>query len=167
MPSVTALRRWLVFVALLRLLSGPPCWMDAAAMLSACGTIAAGTDCMMGHCLFLFSIVTGVLHIGPRCIDKMCEFAVYLGVCQYKYFQSNLFDLRPDLGEPCRQIHSTRSVLSSGLCQGSLLAGPLMSLCTHAVNELYGRTFATWTITTCVLCLICAKNPRVPAIYGG
>ncbi|CAL8462404.1 g1937 [Coccomyxa elongata] len=77
MPSVTALRRWLVFVALLRL------------------------------------------------------FSVYLGVFQYKYFQSNLFDQRPEL-----------------------------------VNELYGRTFATWTVTTCALCLICAKNPRVPAIYG-
>jgi hypothetical protein len=36
----------------------------------------------------------------------------------------------------------------------------------RAVNELYGRTFATWTLTTCALCLICAKNPRVPAIYG-
>lgn len=35
-----------------------------------------------------------------------------------------------------------------------------------AVNELYGRTFAIWTLTTCVLCLICAKNPCVPAIYG-
>lgn len=35
-----------------------------------------------------------------------------------------------------------------------------------AVNELYGRTFATWTLTTCALCLICAKNPRVRAIYG-
>ena len=35
-----------------------------------------------------------------------------------------------------------------------------------AVTELYGRTFATWTLTTCALCLICAKNPRVPAIYG-
>ncbi|EIE24062.1 hypothetical protein COCSUDRAFT_14819, partial [Coccomyxa subellipsoidea C-169] len=34
------------------------------------------------------------------------------------------------------------------------------------VNELYGRTFATWTTVTCALCLICAKNPRVPAIYG-
>ena len=34
------------------------------------------------------------------------------------------------------------------------------------MTELYGRTFATWTLTTCALCLICAKNPRVPAIYG-
>ncbi|KAK9845316.1 hypothetical protein WJX81_003364 [Elliptochloris bilobata] len=77
MPSVTALRRWLVFVALLRLLS------------------------------------------------------VYLGVFQHSYFKSHLFDLQPVL-----------------------------------VNELYGRTFATWTLTTCALCLICAKNPRVRAIYG-
>ena len=30
----------------------------------------------------------------------------------------------------------------------------------NAVTELYGRTFATWTLTTCALCLICAKNPR-------
>jgi len=44
-------------------------------------------------------------------------------------------------------------------------------MCVHetfanAVNELYGRTFATWTLTTCALCLICAKNPHVRAIYG-
>ncbi|CAK0751688.1 hypothetical protein CVIRNUC_002087 [Coccomyxa viridis] len=77
MPSVIALRRWLVFVALLRLLS------------------------------------------------------VYLGIFEVKYFRTNLFDLHPE-----------------------------------SVTELYGRTFATWTLTTCALCLICAKNPRVPAIYG-
>ncbi|KAK9805834.1 hypothetical protein WJX73_005799 [Symbiochloris irregularis] len=74
---VTALRRWLVAVALLRCLS------------------------------------------------------VYLGFFNVSTFKNNLFDLQPDL-----------------------------------VNDLYGRTFAIWTLTTCVLCLICAKNPCVPAIYG-
>jgi hypothetical protein len=34
------------------------------------------------------------------------------------------------------------------------------------VTELQGRTFAVWTITTCALCLICAKDPKVPSIYG-
>lgn len=34
------------------------------------------------------------------------------------------------------------------------------------VTDLHGRTFAVWTITTCMLCLICAKDPKVPAIYG-
>ncbi|KIY96957.1 Ergosterol biosynthetic protein 28 [Monoraphidium neglectum] len=34
------------------------------------------------------------------------------------------------------------------------------------VNELYGRLFATWTLLTCGLCLICARNPTNPAIYG-
>lgn len=34
------------------------------------------------------------------------------------------------------------------------------------VTELQGRTFATWTLTTCMLCLICAHNPCNQAIYG-
>lgn len=75
--GVTALRRWLVFVALLRCLS------------------------------------------------------VYIGVFQINTFKTNLFDKQPDL-----------------------------------VSDLYGRTFATWTVTTCILCLICAKNPCNPSIYG-
>lgn len=40
----------------------------------------------------------------------------------------------------------------------------LLQFC--AVSELQGRTFATWTLTSCLLCLICARNPCVPAIYG-
>ena len=35
-----------------------------------------------------------------------------------------------------------------------------------AVTDLAGRIFATWTLTSCMLCLICARNPSVPAIYG-
>jgi hypothetical protein len=34
------------------------------------------------------------------------------------------------------------------------------------VNDLYGRLFATWTLLTCGLCLICARSPTNPAIYG-
>ncbi|KAK2075649.1 hypothetical protein QBZ16_001757 [Prototheca wickerhamii] len=34
------------------------------------------------------------------------------------------------------------------------------------VTDLQGRTFAVWTLTSCVLCLICARNPCIPAIYG-
>jgi hypothetical protein len=34
------------------------------------------------------------------------------------------------------------------------------------VSELQGRTFATWTTTTCVLCLICARNPSIVPIYA-
>lgn len=77
MPSVTALRRWLVFVAFLRL------------------------------------------------------FSVGLGFAAPQRLHTNLYTERPDL-----------------------------------VNELQGRTFAIWTLTTCILCLICARNPCVPAIYG-
>jgi len=77
MPSVTALSRWLVCVALLRLL------------------------------------------------------AVFLGFFNHSRLQTNLFDLQP-----------------------------------NQVTPLYGRTFGTWTLLTCALCLICARNPRVPAIYG-
>lgn len=77
MQSVKALRRWLVIVALLRLL------------------------------------------------------AVFLGYFDYRKFQSNLFDRYP-----------------------------------LEVTELCGRVFAVWTLVTCGLCLICARNPCVPAIYG-
>eukprot|EP00884_Botryococcus_braunii_P004211 jgi/Botrbrau1/13791/Bobra.0056s0041.1 len=77
MNSVTALRRWLVFVGMMRF------------------------------------------------------FSVYLGYFHHKQLEYNLFDLQPGL-----------------------------------VHELYGRTFAIWTMTTCGLCFICARNPRSPAIYG-
>jgi hypothetical protein len=36
----------------------------------------------------------------------------------------------------------------------------------QTVNDLYGRLFATWTLLTCGLCLICARHPTNPAIYG-
>jgi hypothetical protein len=77
MPSVTALRRWLVFVALLRL------------------------------------------------------FSVGLGYAAPHRFQTNLYTKQPE-----------------------------------GVTDLAGRIFATWTLTSCMLCLICARNPCVPAIYG-
>lgn len=77
MPSVTALRRWLVFVACLRL------------------------------------------------------FSVGLGYAAPHRFQINLYSKQPEL-----------------------------------VTDLTGRTFAAWTLTTCLLCLVCARNPCVPSIYG-
>jgi hypothetical protein len=84
---------------------------------------------------------------------------VYLGVFQHSYFKSHLFDLQP--------------VLGASACSGALHEQAAASLpesvhktLANAVNELYGRTFATWTLTTCALCLICAKNPHVRAIYG-
>lgn len=33
------------------------------------------------------------------------------------------------------------------------------------VNPLYGRTFATWTAVTCMLCVLCAFNMREPTLY--
>ncbi|GAB4822498.1 hypothetical protein N2152v2_009544 [Parachlorella kessleri] len=77
MDSLQALRRWLVFVALLRL------------------------------------------------------FSVGLGYAAPHRFQTNLYTKKPEL-----------------------------------VTDLTGRTFAAWTLTTCLLCLICARNPCVPSIYG-
>lgn len=43
---------------------------------------------------------------------------------------------------------------------------PLRPAFPGAVTDLAGRIFATWTLTSCMLCLICARNPCVPAIYG-
>ncbi|WPT10934.1 Ergosterol biosynthetic protein 28 [Picochlorum sp. SENEW3] len=34
------------------------------------------------------------------------------------------------------------------------------------VSELQARTFATWTLTSCMLCLLCARNPSVVPIYS-
>eukprot|EP00879_Flechtneria_rotunda_P020604 GHRR01021681.1.p1 GENE.GHRR01021681.1~~GHRR01021681.1.p1 ORF type:complete len:168 (+),score=42.60 GHRR01021681.1:158-661(+) len=42
----------------------------------------------------------------------------------------------------------------------------LIDLQPDLVNDLYGRLFATWTLLTCGLCLICARNPTNSAIYG-
>lgn len=80
--------------------------------------------------------------------------AVYIGIFDVGKFKVALIDAQPDLGE--RQ---------------SLLACPLAPHPAHlgtvvAVNDLYGRLFATWTLLTCGLCLICAKNPTNSAIYG-
>ncbi|KDD76759.1 hypothetical protein H632_c115p1 [Helicosporidium sp. ATCC 50920] len=35
-----------------------------------------------------------------------------------------------------------------------------------AVTDLTGRVFGLWTLTTCMMCLICARDPTNPAIYG-
>lgn len=77
MPSVVALRRWLVFMALLRMIS------------------------------------------------------VYLGYMSPQRLHTNLFDY----------------------------AGA-------SVNDLFGRTFAMWTATSCMLCLCCARNPCNQTVYG-
>ena len=42
---------------------------------------------------------------------------------------------------------------------------PLLKLYA-AVTELCGRIFGIWTLLTCALCCICARNPCVPSIYG-
>ena len=36
----------------------------------------------------------------------------------------------------------------------------------HLVNDLTGRLFAIWTLTTCALCLVCARDPRVRPVYA-
>lgn len=36
----------------------------------------------------------------------------------------------------------------------------------YQANELVARMFATWTLLSGGLCLICARNPCVPSIYG-
>lgn len=49
---------------------------------------------------------TPVLHAHSLTSDiLMCCAAVYLGIFQYKYFQSNLFDLQPDLGKTLTYDH--------------------------------------------------------------
>mmetsp|Transcript_7616 Transcript_7616/g.46987 ORF Transcript_7616/g.46987 Transcript_7616/m.46987 type:complete len:108 (-) Transcript_7616:1477-1800(-) len=53
-----------------------------------------------------------------------------------------------------------------GLFQVEKFRTNLFPLATNQVTDLYGRTFATWTSVTCVLCIVCARNVSSPAIYG-
>lgn len=57
--------------------------------------------------------------------------SVYLGFFDFEQFRTKLFDLKPEL-----------------------------------VTDLYGRTFAIWTMLTCALCIICSRDPCNKAIYG-
>mmetsp|Transcript_7882 Transcript_7882/g.13532 ORF Transcript_7882/g.13532 Transcript_7882/m.13532 type:complete len:144 (-) Transcript_7882:107-538(-) len=41
----------------------------------------------------------------------------------------------------------------------------LFPLSPSSVTDLYGRTFATWTVLTCSLCVICALNLSSKPIY--
>jgi hypothetical protein len=87
---------------------------------------------------------------------------VYIGIFNVDRFRTALIDLRPDLGK--RQHADTTG--------GSLQLWPITMpeaynvVILFAVNDLYGRLFATWTTLTCGLCLICARNPTNAAIYG-
>ena len=80
MPSqISALRRWLVFVALLRLLSGkrvrPPCYVPA------CMCVRTRSCCQHTCCILLFP--------------------VYLGYFNYERLQTYLFDKSPKSGALC------------------------------------------------------------------
>ena len=103
MPSVTALRRWLVFVALLRLLSGEKghdshidnIWgYDSTAYMSVERCQGGIGTCWM---------IRTALPLAMVCC------AVYLGIFEVKYFRTNLFDLHPDSGTKSSQTHSTQS----------------------------------------------------------
>jgi hypothetical protein len=123
-PSVTALRRWLVFVALLRLLSGASwsSWQGTKrgnANSRERDQIKKG-ETTIAHLLFSFG-----LELPPQ------RKTVYLGFFLPQKLQSNLFDRAP-----------------------------------HLVNDLTGRLFAVWTLTTCALCLVCARDPRVRPVYA-
>lgn len=52
------------------------------------------------------------------------------------------------------------------LCMPCFVAAELPLVLGVAVTELCGRVFGIWTVLTCALCCICARNPCVPSIYG-
>ena len=92
MPSVIALRRWLVFVALLRLLSGAcrqlisiHSWLHFARSLRL-PDLGAPAQQSGRH---------ADTNMTPEV--KTCP-AVYLGIFEVKYFRTNLFDLHPESG---------------------------------------------------------------------
>lgn len=142
MQSVKALRRWLVIVALLRLLAG---------MESVClGTCDVNRDAQYSA----YDIVA-------TCTDMLS--AVFLGYFDHTKFKTNLFDDAPQEGglSDCYAVLDPFMHAIMNCCYTQLL------LVLHvAVTELCGRVFGIWTLLTCALCCICARNPCVPSIYG-
>eukprot|EP01025_Chloroclados_australasicus_P001200 TRINITY_DN10347_c1_g1_i1.p3 TRINITY_DN10347_c1_g1~~TRINITY_DN10347_c1_g1_i1.p3 ORF type:complete len:140 (-),score=1.99 TRINITY_DN10347_c1_g1_i1:348-767(-) len=53
-----------------------------------------------------------------------------------------------------------------GYFEYQYLEDRLFTLAKGQVTPLYGRTFATWTLVTCCLCLMCSANIHNAAIYG-
>lgn len=86
--------------------------------------------------------------------------AVFLGYFNHTKFQTNLFDNSPREGG----VFSYNPLL--GPCVHEANSATTYLVCDTAVTELCGRVFAIWTLLTCALCCICARNPCVPSIYG-
>jgi hypothetical protein len=87
---------------------------------------------------------------------------VYIGIFNVARFRTALIDLQPDLG---KRQHADTTGGSQQLFSIAMSENQ-RSFTVYAVNDLYGRLFATWTTLTCGLCLICARNPTNAAIYG-
>lgn len=70
-------------------------------------------------------------------------------------------------GGPGRERGSGSGTGAAGSCSRERDNSLSARMPSHApVNDLYGRLFATWTLLTCGLCLLCARTPTNPAIYG-
>lgn len=98
--------------------------------------------------------------------------AVGLGYAAPHRFQTNLYTKQPEGGARrggLEQRCAARGGAGSACgCPGRAAAdGRLLAPApAAAVTDLAGRIFSMWTLTSCMLCLICARNPCVPAIYG-
>lgn len=86
---------------------------------------------------------------------------VYVGLFQVEKFRTNLFPLATNQGA-CRVTRRSE--------RRRVGEADVLTTCVRKngkpVTDLYGRTFATWTSVTCVLCIVCARNVSSPAIYG-
>lgn len=53
-----------------------------------------------------------------------------------------------------------------GLWKPDTFKTKVFDLQPEAVTDLLGRLFAAWTTVTCILCLMCARDPTNKFIYG-
>lgn len=166
MPSVTALRRWLVFVALLRLFSGARAHgQHGLPPILASGAAAGQAQHPGSHSLRSCAAQWAWATRRRTASRPTCTPSSQRGVRASPQAPRTLPLPWPPAGAR-RVVPGPAPPCSLRCLMGQHAAAACRCAFVCAVTDLAGRIFSTWTLTSCVLCLICARNPCVPAIYG-